>query len=124
MLVIGMAFFAGGCKYRDQFFNLTVAQTSTALMGLGLLSMIVPAAFSQVSAPDDEVHKGILALSRGTAIILLVVYALYVFFQLSTHKEVLREREAKTVISWEDRKKMLDSSSSIDKLDVKRIKSN
>ncbi|KAJ1677868.1 hypothetical protein EV182_005271 [Spiromyces aspiralis] len=118
MLVVGLAFFVGGCRYRDQYFNLTLAQTCTALMGLGVLSMIVPAAFTQVHAPNREVSWAILSLSRGTAIILLVVYILYIFFQLRTHSDVLKQRHegAKSVVSWEERRRAKMASDSDDDL--------
>ncbi|KAJ1913024.1 hypothetical protein H4219_005381 [Mycoemilia scoparia] len=101
MLIVGISFFVGGCKYRDQYFNITVAHTSSALMGLGVLSMIIPAAFTQVVAPDKEILVGTLALSRGTSVILMVVYVLYLVFQLRTHIVVLKERNARQAVSWE-----------------------
>ena len=37
------------------------------------------------SDPDEDVQKGLLIISRGTAIILLGVFVAYLVFQLKTH---------------------------------------
>jgi Ca2+:H+ antiporter len=36
----------------------------------------------------DDLKKAILVLSRGTAIILLILYVMYIWFQLRTHKNL------------------------------------
>lgn len=43
---------------------------------------------------SDDKAKSILVLSRGTAIILLVLYALYLVFQLRTHSNLFDAEEA------------------------------
>lgn len=57
------------------------AQTSSSLLALTVLSLLVPAAFA-ASTPADKVKEGILALSHGTAIVLLIIYILFLFFQV------------------------------------------
>ena len=37
---------------------------------------------------DDDKHENITALSRGTAILLLLVYGAYLLFQLKTHSDI------------------------------------
>lgn len=65
------------------------AQTNTSLLALTSLSLLIPAAFSATSAKTTESNSGIINLSHGTAIILLVVYALYLVFQLKTHSALV-----------------------------------
>ncbi|TLD23859.1 hypothetical protein PspLS_06802 [Pyricularia sp. CBS 133598] len=92
LLVLGMCFFFGGLRRREQFFNETVAQTAASLLALAVAGVIVPTVFDRASnTPDHDVAL----LSRGTAIILLFVYAGYLFFQLHTHQEVFGEESQK-----------------------------
>lgn len=81
-----MCFAFGGYNRPEQHFNMTVAQTACSLLILAGASLIIPTAFQQISdAPNDKTQEQIPKLSRGTAIILLFVYACYLFFQLRTH---------------------------------------
>lgn len=55
-------------------------------MILAIGSLVIPTVFQQWSSADDEQTRAkIPQLSRGTAVILLFVYACYLFFQLKTH---------------------------------------
>ncbi len=88
LLVLGMCFFAGGLTRPEQYFNTVVAQTSASLLALAVAAVIVPTVFDIASdTPQSDVAK----LSRGTAVILLVVYGAYLFFQLGTHSTVFAE---------------------------------
>jgi Ca2+:H+ antiporter len=93
LLVLGMAFFAGGVNRPEQHFNTTVAQTAASLLTVSCASLIVPAAFHMASnKPGDA---GLAQLSRGTAVILLLVYGSYLFFQLHTHVHLYNVRSKK-----------------------------
>ncbi|KAJ2743960.1 hypothetical protein GGI20_003341 [Coemansia sp. BCRC 34301] len=88
LLVLGWAFLAGGLRHRVQYFHAEAAQCAGALLALSVLSMIIPAAYHGVHASGGEITNGILIMSRGTALILLVVYILFLIFQLKTHSEI------------------------------------
>ena len=84
-----MCFAFGGYNRPEQHFNMTVAQTACSLLILAGASLIIPTAFQQFSsAPDSQTLPKVPALSRGTAVILLFVYACYLFFQLRTHVNI------------------------------------
>lgn len=88
LLVLGMSFFLGGVNRIEQFFNVTVAQTAASLLALCIASLIIPTVFHNMIAEDDVVAGDAeknQELSRGTAVILLFVYACYLTFQLKTH---------------------------------------
>ncbi|CBX93820.1 similar to vacuolar calcium ion transporter /H(+) exchanger [Plenodomus lingam JN3] len=88
LLVLGMSFFLGGINRLEQFFNVTVAQTAASLLALCIASLIIPTVFHNMIAEDAIVDGDALKnqeLSRGTAVILLAVYACYLGFQLKTH---------------------------------------
>ncbi|EKD19898.1 manganese resistance 1 protein [Drepanopeziza brunnea f. sp. 'multigermtubi' MB_m1] len=84
LLVLGCCFLAGGIHNSrtgtahgiQQDFNSTVASTMSSLMTVAAASLIIPATIKE---------RNILILSHGTAIILLILYVLYLFFQLRTH---------------------------------------
>jgi Ca2+:H+ antiporter len=89
LLVLGMCFFFGGMNRLEQFFNTTVAQTAASLLALAVGALIIPTAYtwgpSGINVAKTNVDE---KLSYGTAIIMLVVYASYLFFQLKSHKEM------------------------------------
>jgi len=85
LIVLGMCFFFGGLNRIEQFFNVTVAQTAASLLALSVGSLIIPTSFTWNKVIDPTNTSIDEELSRGTAIILLVVYASYLFFQLKSH---------------------------------------
>ncbi|KAM3582795.1 hypothetical protein VKS41_004561 [Umbelopsis sp. WA50703] len=91
LLVLGFCFFLGGVYYPEQEFNVTAAQTSSSLLALTVLSLLIPAAFSATSSNGDERVIGILNLSHATAICLLIIYVLFLLFQLRTHNHLYED---------------------------------
>jgi Ca2+:H+ antiporter len=103
LLVMGMCFFFGGLRRSEQFFNQTVAQTAASLLALAIGSIIIPTAFDKfattATAADAAKHASdVASLSRGTAVILLVVYLGYLYFQLHTHSSMFAEESKKVAI--------------------------
>jgi len=98
LLVLGMCFFLCGVYNMrgadghgtEQSFSTATAQTTCSLMTLASASMILPAALYGVLNNADEENKkaSILVLSRGTSIVLLFLYVLYLYFALRTHKKL------------------------------------
>ncbi|ETS82893.1 hypothetical protein PFICI_04769 [Pestalotiopsis fici W106-1] len=100
LLVLGMCFFFGGFGRQVQYFNKTVAQTAASLLALAVASNIIPTVFAEYVRNDgtngEQVdNRDIASLSRGTSVILLIVYAAYLVFQLKTHIEVFNEPSQK-----------------------------
>ncbi|GKT61146.1 calcium/proton exchanger [Colletotrichum tofieldiae] len=96
LLVMGMCFFFGGIVHMrdrvtgqgmEQNFGSATAQTTCSLMTLSSASLFIPATLYAVLGKVDSVEKdhSILVLSRGTAIVLMLLYVLYLWFQLRTH---------------------------------------
>ena len=89
LLILGMCFVAGGINHKEQTFNQTAAQTSSSLMTLACIGLIIPAAFnyavkSGTRIDDHGDFSELLDLSHGTAVVLLIMYILYLYFQVST----------------------------------------
>jgi len=95
LLVLGMAFFFGGINRIEQAFNTTVAQTAASLLFLAVSSLIIPTAFeawaqtgTDKTTSDQALVPGVLEVSRATAVILLLIYGAYLFFQLKSHVDM------------------------------------
>jgi Ca2+:H+ antiporter len=95
LLVMGMCFFFGGLRRSEQFFNQTVAQTAASLLALAIGSIIIPTCFDKFS---NTPLASVADLSRGTAVILLVVYGGYLYFQLKTHTDMFNEESKKVAM--------------------------
>ena len=92
--VLGMCFFFGGLKYKEQVFNNTAASTMASLMAVASASLIIPAALYQTLAPTKEPSfDSILQLSRATAIVMLILYMMYIYFQFYSHHDLFEDNE-------------------------------
>ncbi|KAH6657322.1 Sodium/calcium exchanger protein-domain-containing protein [Truncatella angustata] len=85
LLILGMAFFLGGLRYREQIYNSTVTQMSACLLSLSVISLVLPTAFHASFSNDAKADEQSLKISRGTSVILLLVYGIYLLFQLKSH---------------------------------------
>ncbi|ORX39898.1 Sodium/calcium exchanger protein-domain-containing protein [Kockovaella imperatae] len=103
LLVLGMSFFASGFYYHESTFQMTAAQASSSLMTLACITLILPAAYhasetGNLSFVEDSTESGtshgLLILSRGTAIILLLTYIGYLIFQLRTHSQLFEAEDS------------------------------
>lgn len=92
LLVLGCCFLAGGLNPRnppEQEFNMTVASTMSSLMAVASASLIIPATlYAQLKNSSEDSTSNILLLSHGTSIILLIIYILYLYFQLKSHSNL------------------------------------
>lgn len=97
LLVLGCCFFVGGLRYSEQSFNSTVASTMSSLMTVASASLIIPATLypfltaSNGPGQEKKTRDNILLLSHGTSIILLVLYVMYLYFQLRSHARLFEE---------------------------------
>ncbi|KAL2368753.1 hypothetical protein RJ035_007254 [Blastomyces gilchristii] len=89
LLVLGCCFLIGGLRHHEQTFNSTVASTMSSLMAVASASLIIPATlYAALANSKADTHGNILILSHGTAIILLVLYVMYLYFQLCSHTDL------------------------------------
>ncbi|KAF2429158.1 hypothetical protein EJ08DRAFT_591293 [Tothia fuscella] len=85
LLILGMAFVLGGLRYREQIYNSTVTQMSACLLSLSVMSLLLPTAFHASFSNSSSADKYTLKISRGTSVVLLLVYILFLVFQLKSH---------------------------------------
>ena len=90
LLVLGCAFFAGGVKWPEQRFNKNGAMTNTSLLCLAVMGVTLPNA---LHATHTELHGTVseLALSRFSATLLLIMYVVFLYFQLVSHTDFFED---------------------------------
>ena len=84
LLALGAAFLLGGFRHHDQRFNPQATRAYSTMMFLAAVSLAVPSAFSRYFAPQGTIRQEQL-LNLSIAGLLLLAYALYLFFSLKTH---------------------------------------
>ncbi len=101
LLAMGVAFLVGGRKRHVQEFNPAAARTYGSIMLLAALSMVGPASFHRFLS--DTAPRHAQALDTGVAIVLLVLYGLYLVFMLRTHPDffsVVKGKEESHAPRW------------------------
>lgn len=99
LLVLGFCFLFGGYNRLQQTFNQTAAQTMSSLLTISCASLLIPAAFKATlpaGKGDNLIDDKILELSRGTSIILLIIYILFLYFQLGSHHVLFEQQIEET----------------------------
>src|SRR5438874_10827881 len=66
LLALGLSFFLGGLRYRDQKYNPLAARTYSTMMLIAVISLLVPSAFSRILAPESTIRQEQL-LNTGIA---------------------------------------------------------
>lgn len=85
LLILGMCFLFGGLRFREQLYNSAITQMSACLLSLSVMSLLLPTAFHASFSNLNTADAVVLKVSRGTSVVLLLVYILYLLFQLKSH---------------------------------------
>ncbi|KZS90037.1 calcium/proton exchanger [Sistotremastrum niveocremeum HHB9708] len=73
LLVLGCSFLAG-------------------LLMLAVITLVIPAAYEAVGGDETPPHDGLLIISRGTSLLLLVVYIVFLIFQIVTNPKLFEAK--------------------------------
>jgi len=105
LLVLGMAIFFGGVKFKKQELNRTAAMASASTLFLAVIALIIPAIFLQTApqAGQSIIEK----LSVAVAILMIAVYLSSLLFTLKTHKHLYAEEVGKFEAKWSKGKSIL-----------------
>eukprot|EP00775_Hariotina_reticulata_P012174 gene12173-12311_t len=88
LLVLGCCFLFGGIYHQTQTFNAVANQATSSMLMLSCLSIVIPTAAMHSGHHISE--EALINLSRGTAVIMLLVYCCYLAFQLRTHHNLFK----------------------------------
>ena len=94
LLALGASFLLGGIKYRNQEYNPVSIRVYSSMMMIAVLSLTVPGAFHRfLGSENASSHENELNISLS--IVLLIGYALYLFFMLKTHPDFFKSEGGK-----------------------------
>jgi len=86
LMALGVALLVGGVRYHNQEFNPGAARVYSSMMLLAVISLAGPGAFERVFTAAEHLPQ-VHALNVRLALMLMAVYALYLYFMLGTHAE-------------------------------------
>ncbi len=84
LLVMGLAFVWGGIHHSEQNYSETQVSSNGSLLLLSMIVLVIPTVFHSTVGGDVGDYR-VKDLSHIAAIILLLVYALFLYFQFRTH---------------------------------------
>ena len=87
LLAVGVGFLLGGFRYKEQRYNAEASHMYATMMLIAVISLMSPGIFSSVFAPDSTIIQEHY-VNIGLAIVLLLLYGLYLVFMLRTHPDV------------------------------------
>ena len=83
LLVMGVAMFLGGLRYKEQSFQPIAARLNASTMNLAVVAILIPTAVERSSGGIGE--SSLQKFSVAVAIVLIIVYALTLLFSMKTH---------------------------------------
>ncbi|KMZ66421.1 Vacuolar cation/proton exchanger 3 [Zostera marina] len=102
LLVLGSSLLLGGLANlstnQEQFYNRKQADVSMGLLLLGVLCHLLPVMLRHSITGSSEIamdvaSSTILRFSRFCSVMMLIVYVVYIFFQLKTHREIFETED-------------------------------
>lgn len=88
LLVLGSAFFFGGLNYHEQEVLPAVSEANADLLSFAVFGLSVPTLYATTVPRNEQVAHGEELVSLFTAIALLIIYSMYLFFQMYTHSDL------------------------------------
>ncbi|KAH7357315.1 putative vacuolar cation/proton exchanger 2 [Rhexocercosporidium sp. MPI-PUGE-AT-0058] len=92
LLYLGLCFFVGGMTQDEQKLDEAASEVGNGLLLTAALGLIVPTSFymtlknnEEFGLAYDDLQNKTLQISRITAIILIIAYGFYVWFNMRTH---------------------------------------
>lgn len=97
LVVLGLSLLLGGLKNGTQYFDAKAAGTNATMMVLAVVALSIPAVFALGPTEMRPSEQNINFLSDGLAVVLIVVYALYILFSLRQESPEAESRAAEHV---------------------------
>lgn len=87
-LILGLGFMVGGMKQKEQKYNIDMGQLFGTMLLLAMAGLIIPSVLALLKTGVTQ--SNVLSLSRVIALVLLLVYGVFLFFELKSHKHVFQ----------------------------------
>ncbi|OJJ58423.1 hypothetical protein ASPSYDRAFT_152261 [Aspergillus sydowii CBS 593.65] len=99
LLCLGLCFFFGGLGREEQTFHEAVSEVGSGLLLVAGFGLLIPSAFNatlnsggtSTNVTSDDITRSTLKISRATAVILLVAFSMYLFYNLHSHHTIFDE---------------------------------
>lgn len=98
LLCLGSCFLIGGIRREEQSFHPAISETGSGLMLVAGMGLVLPTVYANaLTGRTDlnltalEIPREVLRISRAVAIIFLVGYLIYVFYQTRTHDSLFAD---------------------------------
>jgi Ca2+:H+ antiporter len=88
LLVLGLSFFVGGLRHREQRYNAQAAGVHSTSLTLAVIGLLMPALFVLTTGERDFLHREVVSGVVAGLLILLYVGALA--FMMVTHQDLFR----------------------------------
>ncbi|KAK3368958.1 hypothetical protein B0T24DRAFT_532384 [Lasiosphaeria ovina] len=88
LLCLGLCFIAGGFKRHEQNFSEAVSEAGSGLLLTAGLGLAIPTVFKHSLTErlaEVDLQSKAVDISRSTAILLMVAYLIFIYFQTQTH---------------------------------------
>ncbi|KAK4204087.1 hypothetical protein QBC40DRAFT_2606 [Triangularia verruculosa] len=90
LLCLGLCFFAGGLRREETGFSEAVSEAGSGLLLTAGFGLAIPTVFhhsllNSNKLPEEELIQKTIEISRSMAVLLLIAYLIYIFFQAHTH---------------------------------------
>jgi Ca2+:H+ antiporter len=89
LLCLGACFIAGGLGRTEQKFHEAISEVGSNLMLVAGMGLVTPSIFSASLTTNLHTYEHqVVQISRATAVLLLVAYAVYIYFQTTSHENI------------------------------------
>ncbi len=106
LLVLGLAFFVGGLRHKEQVYSERAASVHTSSLVLAVIGFLMPALFVlTTSGPQTFVEREVV--SGTVAVVLIALYAATLIFTLVTHEHLFRTPASEEKPVWSSRRAVL-----------------
>lgn len=108
LLVVGFSMLAGGLKYKYQKFNPKVNEVTSSMLLFAVIGLCIPAIFTHTVDPL-LLNTRLEGLSVFVGVIMLIIYAISLFFSFNTHKDIYTnaQQESESSAKWTLKKAIL-----------------
>jgi len=105
LLVLGLSFFVGGLRNKEQEFSIDAAGVQTSSLALAVAGLVMPALFVLTTGQHDEAQREIVSVV--IAAVLMALYVCMLVFMYVTHRELFRTPHEDERPEWSVRRSVV-----------------
>jgi Ca2+:H+ antiporter len=102
LLVLGLSFFVGGLRHKEQVFSEPAAAVHATSLALAVTGLLMPALFLQTAGRHDFVQREVV--SGVIAGVLILLYGAALLFTMVTHEHLFHTPTEDETAQWSSRR--------------------